>query len=291
MLSLFLQTCVSLASMNEDTTSPAVYQCIMKGLERLLISQIPSSHIADILVKLSMERLCILSPHYSIPALGLLLTCLYTGEDNHQPTDESTGQLELQDPEKLLTAMERVTVLFDRIRKGYPCEARIIAKVIPAFLHDFFPPQDIMNKVIGEFLSNQQPHPQLIAMVVFKVFENLHRKDQVQLVHDWVLLSLSNFTQRTPIAMAVWSLTCFLISASTNQWIRAFMPYVVSRMGKLELRDREHFCVVAIDFLKNQIHDESSRRAFISTFQPVAHKNTPYADLLACIKTPPMPIC
>ncbi|XP_071947754.1 huntingtin-like isoform X2 [Antedon mediterranea] len=278
-----IQTCVSLASMNEDTISPAVYQCIMKGLERLLISQIPSSHIADILVKLSMERLCVPSPHYAIPALGLLLTCLYTGED-HQQTDASTGQLGLQDPERLLVAMERVTVLFDRIRKGYPCEARIIAKVIPAFLHDFFPPQDVMNKVIGEFLSNQQPHPQIIAMVVFKVFENLHRRDQAQLVQDWVLLSLSNFTQRTPIAMAVWSLTCFLISASINQWIRAFMPYVVSRMGKLELRDRENFCIVAKDFLQNQIHDESSRRAFVSTFQPVAHKNTPYADLLACIR-------
>ncbi len=26
-----------------------------------------------------------------------------------------------------------------------------------------------MNKVIGEFLSNQQPHPQLMARVVFQV--------------------------------------------------------------------------------------------------------------------------
>jgi len=34
---------------------------------------------------------------------------------------------------------------------------------------DFFPPQDVMNKVIAEFLSCQQPHPELLASVVFQV--------------------------------------------------------------------------------------------------------------------------
>jgi hypothetical protein len=40
-----------------------------------------------------------------------------------------------------------------RIKKGYPYEARVITRVLPTFLADFFPPQDIMNKVIGEFIS------------------------------------------------------------------------------------------------------------------------------------------
>ena len=56
-----------------------------------------------------------------------------------------------------------------RIKKGYPYEARVITRVLPTFLADFFPPQDIMNKIIGEFISSQQPYPQLIAMVVFQV--------------------------------------------------------------------------------------------------------------------------
>ena len=56
-----------------------------------------------------------------------------------------------------------------RIRKGLPYEARVITQALPTFLADFFPPQDIMNKVIGEFLSSQQPHPQLMATVVFQV--------------------------------------------------------------------------------------------------------------------------
>ena len=44
------------------------------------------------------------------------------------------------------------------------------------------------------------------------------------MVRDWVMLSLSNFTQRTPVAMAMWSLSCFFVSASTSQWISAMYP-------------------------------------------------------------------
>lgn len=159
-----------------------------------------------------------------------------------------------------------------RIRKGFPCEARVVARILPQFLDDFFPPQDVMNKVIGEFLSNQQPYPQFMATVVYKVragrglptrtgrlgvqrcgpvaghrpgpsrrkccvsapgiwaspppqvFQTLHSTGQSSMVRDWVMLSLSNFTQRTPVAMAVWSLSCFFVSASTGPWVSAMYP-------------------------------------------------------------------
>ena len=60
-----------------------------------------------------------------------------------------------------------------RIRKGVPSEARVVARVLPPLLLDFFPVQEIMNKVIGEFLSSQQPHPELMAQIIFKVSEVL----------------------------------------------------------------------------------------------------------------------
>lgn len=81
-------------------------------------------------------------------------------------------------PETVQTKVLPVIVLYPyhdklvchfRIKKGYPYEARVITRVLPTFLADFFPPQDIMNKIIGEFISSQQPYPQLIAMVVFQV--------------------------------------------------------------------------------------------------------------------------
>lgn len=59
-----------------------------------------------------------------------------------------------------------------------------------------------------------------------QVFQTLHATGQSSMVRDWVLLSLSNFTQRTPVAMAMWSLSCFFVSASTSQWISALYPYI-----------------------------------------------------------------
>jgi len=52
--------------------------------------------------------------------------------------------------------------------------------------------------------------------------------NQTNVVHDWVILSLSNFTQRTPLAMAIWSLSSFFISASINLWLRALYPSLQS---------------------------------------------------------------
>ncbi len=60
---------------------------------------------------------------------------------------------------------------------------------------------------------------------LIQVFQTLHATGQSSMVRDWVLLSLSNFTQRTPVAMAMWSLSCFFVSASTSQWISALYPY------------------------------------------------------------------
>jgi len=201
--------------------------------------------------------------------------------DAYTPTNEFPSLQVIQDPESLIVAMERVTVLFDRIRKGFPYEARVITRILPTFLTDFFPPQDIMNKVIGEFLSSQQPHPHLMAKVVFEVFSILLQKDQHALVKDWVMLSLSNFTQRTPIAMAIWSLTCFFVSASTNHWLRNLLPHIIDRMGKMEIVDRRLFCIAALDF-RHQLTDESQRRSFMATFQAVAQPDSPYADMIAC---------
>lgn len=66
-----------------------------------------------------------------------------------------------------------------------------------------------------------------------QVFNNLHNQSQEALVQDWVMLSLSNFTQRTPVSMATWSLTCFFISASTNSWLRPLYPFIFDFMDFL----------------------------------------------------------
>ncbi|XP_070256233.1 huntingtin isoform X2 [Myotis yumanensis] len=279
-----IQMCGVMLSGSEEATPSTVYHCVLRGLERLLLSEQLSRLDAESLVKLSVDRVNVHSPHRAMAALGLMLTCMYTGKEKASPGRASEPGPAAPDSESVIVAMERVSVLFDRIRKGFPCEARVVARILPQFLDDFFPPQDVMNKVIGEFLSNQQPYPQFMATVVYKVFQTLHSTGQSSMVRDWVMLSLSNFTQRTPVAMAVWSLSCFFVSASTSPWVSAILPHVVSRMGKLEHVDVNLFCLVATDFYRHQVEEELDRRAFQSVFEVVAAPGNPYQRLLACLR-------
>ncbi|KAG8591293.1 hypothetical protein GDO81_000117 [Engystomops pustulosus] len=279
-----IQMCGVMVSGSEESTPSMIYHCVLRGLERLLLSEQLSRLDGEALVKLSVDRVNMHSPHRAMTALGLMLTCMYTGKEKFSPGRTTDPSPAAPDSESVIVAMERVSVLFDRIRKGFPFEARVVARILPQFLDDFFPPQDVMNKVIGEFLSNQQPYPQFMATVVYKVFQTLHATGQSSMVRDWVMLSLSNFTQRTPVAMAMWSLSCFFVSASTSKWISAILPHVISRMGKSELVDVNLFCLVAIDFYKHQIDEELDRRAFQSVFELVAAPGSPYHSLLTCLQ-------
>ncbi|XP_049900831.1 huntingtin isoform X4 [Epinephelus moara] len=281
-----IQLCGVMVSASEDSTPSVIYHCVLRGLERLLLSEQLSRVDGEALVKLSVDRVNMPSPHRAMAALGLMLTCMYTGKEKASPaTRPAHSDPQAPDSESIIVAMERVSVLFDRIRKGLPSEARVVSRILPQFLDDFFPPQDVMNKVIGEFLSNQQPYPQFMATVVYKVFQTLHATGQSSMVRDWVLLSLSNFTQRTPVAMAMWSLSCFFVSASTSQWISALLPHVISRMGSSEVVDVNLFCLVAMDFYRHQIDEELDRRAFQSVFETVASPGSPYYQLLGCLQS------
>ncbi|XP_032540792.1 huntingtin isoform X4 [Chiroxiphia lanceolata] len=279
-----IQMCGVMVSGSDESTPSIIYHCVLRGLERLLLSEQLSRLDSESLVKLSVDRVNVQSPHRAMAALGLMLTCMYTGKEKISPSRITDANPGAPDSESVIVAMERVSVLFDRIRKGFPFEARVVARILPQFLDDFFPPQDVMNKVIGEFLSNQQPYPQFMATVVYKVFQTLHSTGQSSMVRDWVMLSLSNFTQRTPVAMAMWSLSCFFVSASTSQWISAILPHIISRMGKSEQVDVNIFCLVAIDFYRHQIDEELDRRAFQSVFEVVASPGTPYHRLLSCLQ-------
>uniref|UniRef100_A0AAQ6A1J8 Huntingtin n=1 Tax=Amphiprion ocellaris TaxID=80972 RepID=A0AAQ6A1J8_AMPOC len=281
-----IQLCGVMVSASEDSTPSVIYHCVLRGLERLLLSEQLSRVDGEALVKLSVDRVNMPSPHRAMAALGLMLTCMYTGKEKASPASRPAhSDPQAPDSESIIVAMERVSVLFDRIRKGLPSEARVVSRILPQFLDDFFPPQDVMNKVIGEFLSNQQPYPQFMATVVYKVFQTLHATGQSSMVRDWVLLSLSNFTQRTPVAMAMWSLSCFFVSASTSQWISALLPHVISRMGSSEVVDVNLFCLVAMDFYRHQIDEELDRRAFQSVFETVASPDSPYYQLLGCLQS------
>ncbi|GIX84162.1 huntingtin [Caerostris extrusa] len=254
------QICLNVCGNSEECVSGTVYLTVLHGLERLLVAEILTGKEANVLLKLTVERIRSGTPIFSLAALGFFLSCMYIGK----------------------IAMERVTTLFDRIKKAYPFEAEIVCEILPGFLMEFFPVQEILNKIITEFLSSQQPHPQLMAKVIFEVFQYLHKQSQEEVIHEWVLLSLSNFMQRSPLSMAIWSLTCFFVSATRNYWFQALFPHIQNRMGKMEEQDQVLFCIAGVNF-RDQLHNDEQKQAYFNTIQGVALPHTPYADLLNCL--------
>lgn len=76
------QMCGVMLSGSEESTPSIIYHCVLRGLERLLLSEQLSRLDAESLVKLSVDRVNVHSPHRSMAALGLMLTCMYTGESS-----------------------------------------------------------------------------------------------------------------------------------------------------------------------------------------------------------------
>lgn len=143
--------------------------CDRQGLERLVVTKSVIGKVAEQIVKVAIDRMKHPSPVVSLPALQLLLTCMYTEAADRLNQPEIEEPLPDVEPEALVRSIERTSAIFDKIRKGHAMEVEILCTVLSALLGDFFPPSEILTKVIGEFLSPQQPHPQLLSAVVFKV--------------------------------------------------------------------------------------------------------------------------
>lgn len=75
-----------MVSASEDSTPSIIYHCVLRGLERLLLSEQLSRMDGEALVKLSVDRVNMPSPHRAMAALGLMLTCMYTGKQGFNMT-------------------------------------------------------------------------------------------------------------------------------------------------------------------------------------------------------------
>jgi huntingtin len=274
-----LQLALTLVTANN--LPPSVHLALLQGLERLVVTGTVGGKVAEQVMKLAVERMRHPNPTIAVPALQLLLSCMYTERSEGLKQSGDKLNSKEHDPELLIQAMEKTSAIFDRIKKGYPFEVELICGVLPNLLTDFFPPSEIMTKVIGEFLSTQQPHPRLLAAVLFQVFECACQQSQLPLLQDWVVLNVANFTQCYPIGMASWCLTCFFISASVNPWLRGLFPHVQSRIGRSECEDRKLLCIAAADFY-HQLQDEKQKLSFQSAFQ-VAATQPLFADLIASL--------
>ncbi|CAL4253042.1 unnamed protein product, partial [Meganyctiphanes norvegica] len=270
---------LALSTAANPSTSPRVLRQVLTGVERLVLVQHHTTNTVEVIFKLVMDLVLNGSPSTSLTALPLFITALYANVRNTTtlPADMAS------DPETLLLVMEKLGVLFDRIRVGYPHEAGVIAGLLGPTLLDVLPASQILNKVITEYISSHQPHPHLLACTLFQVFEGAMSEGGEGLVQEWVLLSLSNFTQRSPVSLAVWCLTCFFIAASSNRWLRAAFPSVQASLGQLMPRDIQIFCLSASQFRQSLPHQEQKVK-FDAVFEVVATPGSPFAELLDCLE-------
>merc|ERR1719357_2023176 len=146
--------------------------------------------------------------------------------------------------------MEQLSILFDCVRRSDAQEARLLCcDILPKVLAQLVPASDVINRVINEFISPGQPHQVLLAGVLFAVFKQAAKQDQVVMLQEWVLMALPNFIQRSPISHSVWCLTVFFISAAAdNQWLQAMFPHLQQRYGLYQSEDKKLFCLAARHF-------------------------------------------
>ncbi|XP_075211811.1 huntingtin isoform X2 [Lycorma delicatula] len=266
---------VQLAQNAASSKVTNIYITLIQGIDRLVLVS-NNSDIRAQATRLATEIFVHTNPATSMPALQLLLSCIYSGE-------YEKGKERQVDSEVLVAAIEKLSTLFNRIKWAYPVEAECVCIVLPHLLGDFFPASEVLSKVIGEFLAPKQPHPQLISPVVFQVFSQACSEQQLPLLQAWVVMSLPNFTQGIPVPIATWCLSCFFISASTNPWLRSLFPHVQSRIGRCTYEDKKLLCIAASDFY-NQLSDISQKETFLRTFTEAASiPKSPFSDIIACI--------
>uniref|UniRef100_A0A0A9YYT2 Huntingtin n=1 Tax=Lygus hesperus TaxID=30085 RepID=A0A0A9YYT2_LYGHE len=266
----------TLLHLARNPKNKCIYQTVINGLERLVLTGCDES-FKDQITRLAMDRFSQADPSLSLPALQLLIACIYSGNVKKEHPEEDSMLLP-SDTE----IMEKTSALFDKIKKGYPIEVEIVCDILPSILSDFFPVLDVSTKVIGEFLSPNQPHKKNMAAMVFKVFTQACNEKQLFLLQDWVVHSLNSFTQNLPLVTAVWSLCCFFISASANPWLRAIFPHVQSRIRQCEYEDKEIFSIAAVQFFSQL--DESQRSIFLNSFKGTATSQmSPFSDVIACL--------
>lgn len=169
-----VQAAVQLAQL--PSCPDAVFESILRGLDRLLLCF--TLEKTEQLAVASLARASFpdsIRSRRGALVLGLMMTCMYSGRDAARPSgllgsssEDAANANHAMDTVAIET-MERIAALFGCIRKGGAPEARLLEQLLPSLLDDFLPPRQIMNIVMGEFSSTQQPHPELVAAIVHRV--------------------------------------------------------------------------------------------------------------------------
>ena len=237
--------------MSEQTTPFMLYQFVIRGFQRLVLSfSLPSAEF-EMLTHLSTNQLERDDPQKCLSAFGLLMTCMYCGREgsrviNLERDQDSTDQM-------LAGAMDKMRKILDCVGHCCDTQAKPLAAVICYLVTDFFPKEQMINTFVSEFLSPRQQNRHLISLVLYDLFQGMITAGNFNQICEWVLLVLRNFVQLKPLSFSVWSTSVLLLCSSKNRNLSRFLPYIVSNVTHVE---SDVFVLICKDFAENLSKEE-----------------------------------
>ncbi|XP_049306307.1 uncharacterized protein LOC105226425 isoform X2 [Bactrocera dorsalis] len=250
---LLSNTVIAAGNFLRKTNNEDVYLCVLHGLERMVVisntsnsgmstssgasaagSAVGSPAVGIVtpmlrnkIEKLALELVKLENERFSVPALQLLLTCMYVGSAKQLENTELSNGIVQDEPEIIAQQTDKVDILLHCIKSSTRDAAWIYGQVLCQIIRDLVPPNEILTKVIKEFLAINQPHCDVIAMIVYQVFRCAIDSTFLQVLQDWLICSLPTFLA-LPEQKAVWCLSVIFLSASINLHLIKLFPVLLS---------------------------------------------------------------
>uniref|UniRef100_A0A1B0B3C5 Huntingtin n=1 Tax=Glossina palpalis gambiensis TaxID=67801 RepID=A0A1B0B3C5_9MUSC len=225
---------MAVSKLLKETSNEQIYVCVLHGLERMIVlnnrncnSVDGQNQLLSSVEKLALELAKVENEKFSIPALKLLVSCIYIGSLKQLENTELSNGIVHDDPEIIVQQTDKVDVLLQCIKTATRETAWIYGKILCQIIRDLVPPKEILTKVIKELLAINHPHSDVIAMIVFQVFRSAIDSSFLQQLQDWLTCSLPTFLSLNE-PKAVWSLTVVLLSASINPHLMKLFPLVLN---------------------------------------------------------------
>ncbi|KAH8247796.1 hypothetical protein KR038_010072 [Drosophila bunnanda] len=246
---------IAASNLLKTTADEELYLCVLHGLERMVVnSGVPSRggqptgreasagvggagaeagvgvvvtpQMRHKIEKLALELLKMENEKFSIPALKLLLSCMYVGSAAQLENTELSNGIVQDDPEIIAQQNDKVDILLHCIKSSTRDAAWIYGQVLCQIIRDLVPPNEILTKVIKEFVAINQPHGDVIAMIVYQVFRSAIDSSYLQMLQDWLICTLPTFLAQ-PEQQGVWGLSVIFLSASINLHLIKLFPLVL----------------------------------------------------------------
>lgn len=105
----------------------------------------------------------------TLPSLSLSLSLSSAGSAAQLENTELSNGIVQDDPEIIALQNDKVDILLHCIKSSSRDAAWIYGQVLCQIIRDLVPPNEILTKVIKEFLAINQPHGDVIATIVYQV--------------------------------------------------------------------------------------------------------------------------